>query len=112
MQYFTRLPYLQDENWRFHNVAIIKVYSAPDKDLLILLSQTVAACALTNQLAIVDVKSITSVVAMIPRRMVLPNGEKVECFCQLSQPGLDASVLAIAYDIFTDPNDDQDKVEY
>ena len=48
---------------------------------------------------------------MIPRWMVLPNGEEEEHFCQLSQPGLDALVLAIPYDIFTDADDEEDKVD-
>lgn len=105
MQYFTRLPYYEEDNWNFHNVAVIKLYSTPREDLLNLSSQTVAACTLTNELVIVDVISITSVVAMIPRRMVLPYGEEMELFCQLSQPGLKASILAIAYDIFNNEDD-------
>lgn len=56
----------------------------------------------------VDVIAITSVVAMIPRMMTFPDGEEVELFCQLSQPGLDASVLGNAYDIFNHDADDDE----
>ncbi|KAG9312699.1 hypothetical protein JVU11DRAFT_7122 [Chiua virens] len=105
-----RCPYSQDRNWDFHNVAILKLYSDPHEELFTLSSQTVTACTLTNQLVAVDVKSIMSVVAMIPRKMRLPDldGVKVELFCQLSQPGLEASVLAIAYDIFTGVDEGED----
>ena len=48
---------------------------------------------------------------MMLRWMVLPNGEEEEHFCQLSQPGLDALVLTIPYDIFTDADDEEDKVD-
>ena len=33
---------------------MIKVYSAPENDLFVLLSQTVVACTQTNQLAVVE----------------------------------------------------------
>ena len=100
VQYFTRLPYHEDNHWDFYNVAVIKLYSAPREDLLALSSQTIAACLLTSEVVVVDVIAITSVVAMIPRVMTLPDGEETKLFCQLSQPGLDASVLGIEYDIF------------
>ncbi|KIJ07609.1 hypothetical protein PAXINDRAFT_90134 [Paxillus involutus ATCC 200175] len=108
IQYFARLPYHVDnpaEDYDFHNIALLKLYSCPDQDLVNMSSQTVAACTLTNTLIVVDVKHINTVVVMIPRRMTLPSGVEEDCFCTLSQPGLDASVLGIAYDIFEDEDD-------
>ncbi|KAF8834325.1 hypothetical protein BDN67DRAFT_992689 [Paxillus ammoniavirescens] len=108
IQYFTRLPYRVDnpaEDYDFHNIALLKLYSCPNQDLVNMSSQTIAACTLTNELIVVDVKRINSIVAMIPRRMTLPSGVEEDRFCMLSQPGLDTSVLGIAYDIFEDDDD-------
>jgi hypothetical protein len=88
---------------------------APDEHLLGLSSHTVAACTLTEQLVAVDVKNINSVVAMIPRMLRLPlapeEDEGEEYFCVLSQPGLDVSVLGMAYNIFEDDDNGEGNVE-
>ncbi|KIJ06806.1 hypothetical protein PAXINDRAFT_36114, partial [Paxillus involutus ATCC 200175] len=114
IQYFARLPYCVDEetqDYDYHNIAIIKLYSRPDEDLFRLSSQTVAACNLSNELIVTDVKQIKSVVAMIPRRLRLPSGIEEERFCVLSQPGLDVSLLGMPYDIFDDEDDVGGNVE-
>ncbi|KIK75582.1 hypothetical protein PAXRUDRAFT_18868 [Paxillus rubicundulus Ve08.2h10] len=105
IQYFARLPYCVDEetqDYDYHNIAIIKLYSHPDEDLFHLSSQTVTTCNLSNELIVIDVKQIKSVVAMIPRRLRLPSCIEEERFCVLSQPGLDVSLLGMPYDIFED----------
>ena len=61
-----------------------------------------------SEVVVIDVIAITSVVAMIPSVMTLPDGEETKLFFQLSQPGLDASDLGIEYDIF---NHDADNDE-
>lgn len=48
---------------------------------------------------------------MITRRLRLQNGEETERFCCLSQPGLDASVLGMAYDMYEDDDDAGGEVE-
>ncbi|KAF8545631.1 hypothetical protein OG21DRAFT_1428937, partial [Imleria badia] len=78
VQYFTRLavqsaPHAQ-KGWSFADVAVVKLYSEPDTDLLHLSSQVLAASLLLNDLFICNVKSICSVIAMIPRVLTLPNG--------------------------------------
>ena len=50
----------------------------------------------------VNITAITAVVAMIPRRFTLWDGEEVEQFCCLLQPGLDVSMLRMPYNIYED----------
>ncbi|KAG8216467.1 hypothetical protein J3R82DRAFT_6574 [Butyriboletus roseoflavus] len=103
VQYFTQLPYEDEEDgWTFHNVALVKLYSLPEPDLLQFSSQTLATCILTNELVAIGIKTIATVIAMVPRKLTLRDGEEVERFCALSQPGLDASVLRTTYDIYED----------
>ncbi|KIJ14124.1 hypothetical protein PAXINDRAFT_79828, partial [Paxillus involutus ATCC 200175] len=81
IQYFARLPYCVDEetqDYNYHNIAIIKLYLGPDEALFRLSSQTVTACNLTNELIVIGVKQIKSVVAMVPRRLRLPSGVQEE----------------------------------
>ncbi|KAI9568685.1 hypothetical protein HD554DRAFT_2204915 [Boletus coccyginus] len=89
----------------------ITLYSLPELELLQISSQTLAACALTDELVAIGIKTITTVIAMVPRRLTLENGEEVEQFCALSQPGLDASVLKVTYDIYKDDDDSGGEVE-
>lgn len=84
----------------------IKVYSLPEANLLQILSQTLAACTLTDELLAVRINRITTVVAMVLRRLTIRDGEESEYFCALSQPGLEASVLRAAYDICEDEYDE------
>ncbi|KAG1799693.1 uncharacterized protein HD556DRAFT_1231122 [Suillus plorans] len=76
--YFTRLSVEADPDddcdWRFADVAIICLYSHPDEDLLRLSSQTVVSCSQLEDIYVVDVKQILSVVAMIPHTPTLPSG--------------------------------------
>ncbi|KIK80239.1 hypothetical protein PAXRUDRAFT_15899 [Paxillus rubicundulus Ve08.2h10] len=62
VQYFTQLATQlhpeQQGDWTFHNVAIMKLYSEPDTELLKLSSQVLAASTLLNQIIICDVKAI------------------------------------------------------
>ncbi|KAG2082732.1 uncharacterized protein F5147DRAFT_748992 [Suillus discolor] len=84
---------LDDADWRFADVAIIQLYSLPDDTLLQLSSQTVASCSHLDDLCVVPVKKIISVVAMIPHMPKLPSGVIEECFFMLEKPGLQISNL-------------------
>ncbi|EGO03135.1 hypothetical protein SERLA73DRAFT_48218 [Serpula lacrymans var. lacrymans S7.3] len=116
VQYFTQLAYHQQHpqdagNYDFHNVAVIKMYSPPDNQLLDLSSQTVTACILTDQLVVSNVKDIKNVVAMILRRLRLPSGVEETRFCSMYQPGLDVADLGIPYNIYEDDNDKGGEVD-
>ncbi|KAG1898623.1 uncharacterized protein F5891DRAFT_955269, partial [Suillus fuscotomentosus] len=96
--YFTRLSVEADPNndrdWRFADVAIICLYSHPDEDLLWLSSQTVVSCSRLEDIYVVDVKQILSVVAMIPHTPTLPSGATEARFFMMEKPGLDISPLS------------------
>ena len=113
VQFFTRLaiqsaPHAQEE-WTFANVAIVKLYLEPDPDLLHLSSQVLAASILLDNLSICDVKSIHSVVAMIPRILTLPNGVEAQFFCMMEKPGVDISDLGVPYSVYSEAGDDKDE---
>ncbi|KAG8218063.1 hypothetical protein J3R82DRAFT_6272 [Butyriboletus roseoflavus] len=86
---------------------------SPDVELLKQLSQVLATSTLLNQLTIVNVKSIQSVVAMIPCKLaLLSHGEeRVDCFCMVEKPGLDVSDLGVPYLLDQEEDDNEDSLE-
>ncbi|KIK74860.1 hypothetical protein PAXRUDRAFT_19473 [Paxillus rubicundulus Ve08.2h10] len=114
VQYFTQLatPALpgQPAEWHFHNVAILKLYSELNTELLHLSSQVLAASTLLNKVVISDVKAIQSIVAMIPKKLILPASEvEQDCFCMMERPGLNISDLGVPYSIYSEDDDDEPK---
>ncbi|KAG8220577.1 hypothetical protein J3R82DRAFT_2798 [Butyriboletus roseoflavus] len=97
------------EDWSFADIAILKLYSEPDPELLWLSSQVLAASLLLDNLFICDVKSIRSVVAMIPRTLISPNGIETCFFCMMEKPGLDISDLGVPYSVYSEAGDDEDE---
>ncbi|KAG1792516.1 uncharacterized protein HD556DRAFT_1239417 [Suillus plorans] len=111
--YFTRLAVKadtdHDDDWRFADVAVIRMYSLPDEDLLRLSSHTVASCTHLDTVSIVDVKQIISIVVMVPHRPTLPSGVTEDCFFMVEKPGLDVSNLGVPYGHGAgEDNDDND----
>lgn len=110
--YFTRLSVEagldEDRDWRWHDVALIQMYSHPDDDLLQLSSHTVTSCSRLEDICVVSIKQILSVVSMIPHKPILPSGVMDEegRFFMLEKPGLDLSSVGIA----NVPPDDEDNV--
>ncbi|KAG1859452.1 hypothetical protein C8R48DRAFT_673988 [Suillus tomentosus] len=110
--YFTRLLVEagldEDRDWRWHDVALIQMYSHPDDDLLQLSSHTVTSCSCLEDICVISIKQILSVVAMIPRKPILPCGvmDAEGRFFMLEKPGLDLSSVGIA----NVPPDDEDNV--
>jgi hypothetical protein len=94
-----------DEDWQFVDVAIIRMYSLPDEALLQLSSQTVASCIHPNEVVVVNIKNIVSVVAMIPHRPMLPSGVVEDRFFMLEKPGLEISMLGIPDNGYQDDDD-------
>ncbi|KAG1847253.1 hypothetical protein C8R48DRAFT_615779 [Suillus tomentosus] len=112
--YFTRLAVeadiLDDADWRFADVAIIQLYSLPDDALFQLSSHTVASCSPLDDVCVVPVKKIISVVAMIPHTPKLPSGVIEDRFFMLQKPGLQISNLGINH-VDEDDNDNDVDVE-
>lgn len=111
--YFTRLAIVDSESdmddnedaWRYLDVAVIQLYSLPDEALLQLSSQTVASCTRVDEISVVDIKTITGVIAMIPHKPMLPSGVVEDRFFMLQKPGLDISDLGVPYSVYADDDD-------
>ncbi|KAG2350638.1 hypothetical protein BDR05DRAFT_869102, partial [Suillus weaverae] len=119
VQYFTRLTVEvedanedsdNEDNWHFLDVAVIQVYSLPDKALLQLSSQMVASCTRSEQVLAINVKDIVSVITMVPHKPTLPLGLTEEHFFMIEKPGLDVSDLGVCYSAYHD-EDDEDNAD-
>jgi len=69
-----------DEGWRFEDVALVRIYSLPDDLFLKISSHTLASSNFSTEFVVVRVKSIKSVVGMIPHRLTHPSGAVEDCF--------------------------------
>ncbi|KAI6119525.1 hypothetical protein EDD16DRAFT_1438664, partial [Pisolithus croceorrhizus] len=81
VQYFARLPLdateEDAEEARFEDIALVRLYTIPDKQLLQISSHVLM--------------SIKSVVGMIPYHLKGPSGAVEDCFFLMEKPGLDIS---------------------
>ncbi|KAF9232038.1 hypothetical protein BU15DRAFT_90753 [Melanogaster broomeanus] len=106
VQYFMRLsipaPQLGPLRREWIGVAMIRPYSAPDHDLLVLSSQVVASCKMLEDLVVVNIKDIRSVVGMVPHTPTLPSGVLEDRFFLVEKPGLDVSDLGVPYPGYED----------
>lgn len=92
---------------------MIQLYSPPDEPLLKISSQTVASCARLDEVHVLNVKKILSVVAMVPHTPTLPSGVTEPRFFMMERPGFDISNLGVPYSGYLDgePEDDLDDLE-
>lgn len=83
--------------------ALVSVWSEPDMDLLQESSNTVYSCVYQGQAAlqVIDVKRVTSVVAMVP--MSPRDGDRSPRYFLLEKPGLEITALG---DVATDIPDE------
>ncbi|KAG1864466.1 hypothetical protein C8R48DRAFT_601816 [Suillus tomentosus] len=103
VRYFTQLATetvgndIGETEWSFINVAVISLFSRPDNELLELSSHVVASCAYygDDDIRVIDIKSITDVVAMVPHRPRLPSGAVEDRFFMVEKPGLDVASFGI-----------------
>ena len=86
-----------------------------DQDILFQSSQVVASCKLLEEIVVVNVKRILSVIAMIPHMPTLSSGIAEERFFAVEKPGLDLSDLGVPYPSYeeyeVDDNDANDDLE-
>ncbi|KIK74368.1 hypothetical protein PAXRUDRAFT_19951 [Paxillus rubicundulus Ve08.2h10] len=86
-----------DRNWCFMDIVIIHLFSVPDPQLLAMSEQTVASCLLLDEIQVIDIKAIISVVGMIPHILCLPSGVTEDHFFLLERPGLDLTHFAVPH---------------
>jgi hypothetical protein len=102
VRYFTQLAMEtvgdnRETRWSFINVAVVSLYSIPDPELLKLSSGMVASCIYhgDDEIFVVDVKSITDVVAMVPHRPQSPPGVVEDRYFMVEKSGLDVASFGI-----------------
>ncbi|KAH7888270.1 hypothetical protein F5I97DRAFT_1942431 [Phlebopus sp. FC_14] len=78
VQYFTRIsasaPHLGVDRREWLSIAVIIPYSEPNAELLTLSSQVVASYRLSEEIIVINIKKIHSIVGMIPHSITLPSG--------------------------------------
>ena len=77
-------------------LALVSLFSKPDEYLFSLSANTLWSCEYQGDAALkfIDVKTIQSVVAMIPHRPEIPGLPLSERFFLVEKPGLDVAVMA------------------
>ena len=88
----------------FLNVALICLFSPPDNQLLNMSYSVVASCCATQEICVINVKDICSVVGMIPHSITLAGSERQFWFFVLEQPGLNITH-------FFGPNEEEDELD-
>ncbi|EIW78736.1 hypothetical protein CONPUDRAFT_156694 [Coniophora puteana RWD-64-598 SS2] len=91
---------------KWQGVAVVKLFSKPDQALAELSQQTVLSCVYTEELRVIAVSDILSVVGMVPRRMIFPSQVEGDRFFVTEKPGLDTSRSGDH-----EPLEDQDDVD-
>ena len=76
----------------------------PDKDLLSLSSHAVPSSTLLGEFQVIDIKTIKSIVAIVPHRPTLPSGVMEDRFFMVEKPGLDVSNSGIPCSLDGDNN--------
>jgi hypothetical protein len=77
-------------------LALVSIYSKPDADLLRVSHDTLWSCEYCGDLALkfIDVKSIKSVIAMVPHLPVIGGQEARDRFFLVEKPGFDVALIA------------------
>ena len=101
---------VDQETWHFENVEVICTYSLPDDSLLKSSSHTLMSSTFSDELVIVWIKSIKSMVRIILHHLKHPSSIIKDHFFVMEKPGLDISKLGISYSVYQDDGD-QDEDE-
>lgn len=116
--YFTRLAvedgHDEDGAQAFHwqAVALVLMYSHPDHELLELSFHATSSCKqIEGDIRVIDVKSITDVVGMVPHRPTLPSGVTEDRYFLVEKPGLDIATFGVAYEGPGADDDEDDEAE-
>lgn len=103
--YFTQLPVEagidDDDNqlWVWKDVAVISMFSLPDKDLLDLSCHTVSSCQHEeDDIRVIDSKSILAVAGMVPHKSTLPSGVIEDHYFMVEKPGFNIATFGVPYE--------------
>ncbi|KAH7881684.1 hypothetical protein F5I97DRAFT_1819345, partial [Phlebopus sp. FC_14] len=88
--------------------AVIIPYSEPNAELLTLSSQVVASYRLSEEIIVINIKKIHSIVGMIPHSIILPSDVRENRFFLVEKPSLDISDLGVMYIGYEDYDKDHD----
>ena len=100
-----------EEAWQFEDIVVIRTYSLPDDSLLKSSSHTLISSTFSDELVIVQIKSIKSVVGIIPHHLKCPSGVIEDRFFVMEKPGLDISQVGIPYSVYQDEMDQGEDTE-
>ena len=77
-------------------LALVSIYSSPDPELLRVSHNTLWSCEYQGDSALkfIDVRTIKSVVAMIPHSPAIRGQEARDRFFLVEKPGFDVAVIA------------------
>jgi len=92
-------------------LALISLYSKPNKSLLALSVNTLWSCEYqgNDALMFIDVKIIQAVIAMIPHRPEIQGFPPSDHFFLVEKPGLDVAVMASVDEDM--PQDEEDSTD-
>jgi len=104
---------VDEEAWQFEDVAVICTYSLLDNSLLnlSLSSHMLMSSTFSDELVVVRIKSIKSVVGIIPHRLKRPSSIIEDRFFVMEKPGLDISQVGIPYSVYQDEDDQGEDIE-
>ncbi|KIK73580.1 hypothetical protein PAXRUDRAFT_178033, partial [Paxillus rubicundulus Ve08.2h10] len=95
-------------NFVFADVVVLQMYSMPDVQLLQQSSQVVPVSTLLDDVLVIGIKSIISIVAMVPHTFTMPSREEKDGFFMVEKLGLNISNLGVPYSVYDDHKDDGD----
>ena len=79
-------------------LALVSLYSKPDPTILHHSVNTLWSCKYQGDsesaLKFIDVKTIQSVVSMVPHKLAIPGQQPEERFFLVEKPGLDVAIIA------------------
>ena len=93
---------------------LISLYSDPHNNLLRLLHNTLWSCKYVGDLALrfIDIRTIKSVVAMIPHSPAIGGQEARERFFMVEKPGFNVALIAGTEEGIIQSNGDRDGIIY
>ncbi|KAL4066342.1 hypothetical protein V8B97DRAFT_1874592, partial [Scleroderma yunnanense] len=112
VQYFTRLAVTaNDGSWDFTDIAVIHMYSAPDKDLLQLSNHIVLVLQLLDTISIIQIKQIIGIIVMISQEMTLPLHIQGQFYCMMEGLGYDVSSWEVPYSVYHEAEDNDNGID-
>ncbi|KAG2741861.1 hypothetical protein P692DRAFT_20879761 [Suillus brevipes Sb2] len=94
------------------NIQLGETEPHPDHELLELSFHAASSCKqIEGDIRVIDVKSITDVIGMVPHRPTLPSGVTEDRYFLVEKPGLDIATFGVAYEGPGADDDEDDEAE-